>query len=418
MAQNNPPGEYRPQSLARSEQAVLAPTGETAAMVLAAQAKALVSARYEIAIRQPRDLDDVRAKLLRECQRPSFAEVAIYHKPIGKGVEGPSIRFAEAAIQAMRNLAIETPAIYDDAEKRILRVTVSDMETNVTHSKDVTIQKTVERRSVQPGDTVIRSRQGKDGHTVYIRIATDDEILNTENALVSKALRTTGLRLVPGWLIDECMTVVKEIRAKQDANDPDAAKRKLFDAFQAIGVSVDALKQWLQHDGSILQPKELEELRGIYTAIKDGDTTWAEVMDARWSETLDRGAKAADKATQVLDPGVDPSSMSTPKKGTAAVKAAIANGKPTAKAPPAKPEGMAERITALRAEIIDRVGEGHATTAWMDACRECANNRPSTEWTPEDLQTVAEYLANWKAPGEPPAEREPGSDNGDDEFAT
>jgi hypothetical protein len=418
MAQNNPAGEYRPQSLARSEQAALAPTGETAAMVLAAQAKALVSARYEIAIRQPRDLDDVRARLLRECQRPSFAEVAIYHKPIGKGVEGPSIRFAEAAIQAMRNLAIETPAIYDDAEKRILRVTVSDMETNVTHSKDVTIQKTVERRSVQSGDTVIRSRQGKDGHTVYIRIATDDEILNTENALVSKALRTTGLRLVPGWLIDECMTVVKEIRAKQDANDPDAAKRKLFDAFQAIGVSVDALKQWLQHDGSILQPKELEELRGIYTAIKDGDTTWAEVMDARWAETLERGAKQAERDSGPLSPGNDPPSMSSPKKGPAAVKAAIANGKPATGGGGKRPSEIPERVAALRAEIADRVGAKHAETAWMDAIRDCTGGRPSTHWNDEDISNVASYLANWKIPGAPPVEREPGSDDGDDEFAT
>jgi hypothetical protein len=418
MAQNNPAGEYRPQSLARSEQAALAPSGETAAMVLAAQAKALVSAQYEIAIRQPRDLDDVRARLLRECQRPSFAEVAIYKKPIGKGIEGASIRFAEAAIQAMRNLSVETPAIYDDSEKRILRVTVYDLETNVKHSKDVTVHKTVERRSVQEGDTVLRSRLNKDGHTVYIRLATDDEILNTENALVSKALRTTGLRLIPGWLIDECMEVVRAVRKKQDASDPDAAKRKLFDAFQVIGVSVDALKQWLQRDGSILQPKELEDLRGIYTAIKDGDTTWAEVMDARWAETLDRGAKNADKSASALDPGVDPPSMSTQKKGTAAVKAAIANGKPTAKVPPAKPEGMAERVAALRAEIADRVGVEPAKQAWMDACHECTDGRTSTTWADKDLQAVAEYLANWKAPGEPPAEREPGSDDGDDEFAT
>jgi hypothetical protein len=322
---NNPAGSYSPQSLAKAEPQGLTATNETAAMVLAAQAKALVSARYEIAIRQPRNLDLVRQKLLLECERPSFAAVAIYRKPVGKGIEGPSIRFAEAALQNMGNIAIETPAIYDDAEKRILRVIVADIETNVTHSKDVTVQKTVERRSVQDVDTVLRSRKNKDGQTVYIRLATDDEILNTENALVSKALRTTGLRLIPGWLIDECMAAVRATRKKGDAENPDAAKNKLFDAFRAQGVTAEAVCEWLRHPADAIQPAEMEELRGIYTAIKDGDTTWAEVMDARWAETLERGSRAADKASNALDPGIDPTSMSTPKKGTAAVKAAIRN---------------------------------------------------------------------------------------------
>src|SRR6266508_920945 len=122
-----------------------ASTSETASTVLAAQAKALVSARFEIAIRQPRDIDAVRERLMRECQRPSFAQIAI------------------------------------------------------------------------------RTRINSRGRTVYLVEATDDEILNQENALVSKALRTTGLRLVPGWLVDECMSAVRATREKGDAADPDDA---------------------------------------------------------------------------------------------------------------------------------------------------------------------------------------------------
>lgn len=69
---------------------------ETAASAAAAQSKALVEARYTVAINRPRDIDAVRQALLKECSRPSFAAVARYNKPIGKGVVGPSIRFAEA----------------------------------------------------------------------------------------------------------------------------------------------------------------------------------------------------------------------------------------------------------------------------------------------------------------------------------
>lgn len=286
----------RPQPPAVQQQQAIAPMGETASTVLAAQAKALVSARFEIAIRQPRDVDAVRERLLRECARPSFAAVAIYRKPVGEGIEGPSIRFAEAAIQAMGNLAIDTPAIYDDAEKRILRVTVADMETNVVHSKDVTIMKRVERSRLGEGQVPIRTRVNSRGRTVYLVEATDDEILNQENALVSKALRTTGLRLVPGWLIDECMTEVRATRARADAKDPDAAKRKLLDAFRGVGVSAEHVKEWLGHPADTLAPAELEELRGIYTALKDGDTTWREVMDAKWQETTAAMAANAEAA--------------------------------------------------------------------------------------------------------------------------
>jgi DNA-binding transcriptional MerR regulator len=274
-------------------------------MVLAAQARALVSARFEIALAKPRDIDAVRERLLRECQRPSFAAVAIYRKPIGEGVEGPSIRFAEAAIQAMTNLSVETPAIYDDAERRILRVTVADMETNVVHSKDVTIAKRVERSRLYEGQVAIRTRVNSKGRPVYLVEATDDEILNTENALVSKALRTTGLRLVPGWLIDECMSAVRATRERADAADPDSAKRKLLDAFRAVGIPADDIKKWLGHPGDALTPAELAELRGIYTAIKDGDTTWREVMDAKWQETIGAmDANAAAHATGTRTAGL------------------------------------------------------------------------------------------------------------------
>jgi hypothetical protein len=288
----------RPGLPAVQQQTALASTGETASTVLAAQAKALVSARFEIAIRQPRDIDLVRERLMRECSRPSFAAVAIYRKPIGQGIEGPSIRFAEAAIQAMGNLAIDTPAIYDDAEKRILRVTVSDMETNVTHSKDVTVLKRVERSKLGQGQFAIKTRVNSKGFTVYLVEATDDEMLNTENALVSKALRTTGLRLVPGWLIDECMEVIRATRMKTDAQDPDTAKRRLLDAFRAVGVTAEQVREWLGHSADTLTPAELEELRGIYTALKDGDASWREVMDARWQDQVGAmGDNAAAAAT-------------------------------------------------------------------------------------------------------------------------
>ena len=76
----------------------LTPYAETSSTALAAQAEARIKARAAIAIGRPRDMDTVRVKLLKDCERPGFAAVARYSVPRGgKKIQGPSIRFAEAA---------------------------------------------------------------------------------------------------------------------------------------------------------------------------------------------------------------------------------------------------------------------------------------------------------------------------------
>jgi hypothetical protein len=327
----------------------LIPTShETASSVLAAQARAIVEARYLIAINRPRDLDVVREKLLKECRRPSFAEVAIYKKPIGKGVEGLSIRFAEAAIRYMGNIDVSQATIYDDPEKRIIRVSCTDMETNTPYSSDVTIEKTVERRSIKDGDVVIRKRKNSKGDDLYIILATEDDILNKQNALMSKAIRTNGLRLVPGDILDECEQLVRDTKRKRDVEDPDGAKRRLFDAFNAQGVTVAQLKEYLGHDGEILQPKELEDLRGIYVALKDGETSWREVMDHVAATRKSKSQPQAQTSAVTETKPPEPSSLK--EKLRAQAKANKATGfdfganatTPSDSADATKPEGQSQ----------------------------------------------------------------------------
>lgn len=284
----------------------LVPQGiETAATAVAAQAKAMIEARYIMAIRRPRDMDVVRERMMKECRRPSFAAVARYQKPIGrdqsKWPTGPSIRFAEAAIRNMTNITVEVMTVYDDREKRILRVTVTDLEANVPYFQDVTVTKTIERRHAKDGDTVLRTRTNSYGDLLYILEATDDDVLNKQNALISKAMRTIGLRLIPGDIVDECMEAVIETQRNADAQDPDAAKRRLFDAFGQLGVRADQIKEYLAHDASTLSPKEMADLRALYASIRDGEATWRDVMDSKdTSGGPAAGAAAAKKELPAL----------------------------------------------------------------------------------------------------------------------
>jgi hypothetical protein len=281
---------------------------ETISSALAAQARAQVEGRYIMAMRHPRDLDVVRERLLKECKRPSFADAALYEKPIGggeesdqddggKSIEGPSIRFAETAMRCMTNMGSDSFTIYDDPEKRIVRVVATDFETNVTHTKDVTIIKAVERKYLRRGQVPLSSRTNSYGKTVYLLPATDDQTLNKEGALISKAVRTNVLRLIPGDLIDEAIATVKRTLQDQAAKDPDGERRKILDAFSGLGVPVTELKSYLGHDVATCSPAEIVKLRALFNAIRDGQTTWAEAVEQRQRETMATTAAPAPTTT-------------------------------------------------------------------------------------------------------------------------
>ena len=291
----NVPAEFIPQGNGDlTASAVAMSASESAAIAMATQQKAIVEARYKMALARPRDLDMVRQKMLKDASRPSFATVAIYHKPVGNGIEGPSIRFVESAIRNMTNILTETSTVSEDDERRVIRVAVSDLETNTYFSQDVTVTKTVERRKLPQGEKPIRVRANSNGQPIYILHATDDEILNKQNALISKAVRTLGLRLIPGDLVDEAIWEIKKTMAQQDRQDPDAAKHRIIDAFAQIGVSVEALKEFVGHELSALTPNEIQLLRTTYTSIKDGETSWKAVMD----DKAEKEANAKEKAKQ------------------------------------------------------------------------------------------------------------------------
>lgn len=291
----NVPAEFSPQTNGDlTAPAVAMSASESAAIAMATQQKAIVEARYKMALARPRDLDLVRQKMLKDASRPSFATVAIYHKPVGNGIEGPSIRFVESAIRNMTNILTETSTVSEDDERRVIRVAVSDLETNTYFSQDVTVTKTVERRKLPQGEKPIRVRANSNGQPIYILHATDDEILNKQNALISKAVRTLGLRLIPGDLVDEALWEIKKTMAQQDRQDPDAAKHRIIDAFAQLGVSVEALKEFVGHELSALTPNEIQLLRTTYTSIKDGETSWKAVMD----DKAEKETNAKEKAKQ------------------------------------------------------------------------------------------------------------------------
>lgn len=274
------------------------PLVETASVAVAAQARASVEARYLVALRNPRSMDTVRVRILAACKRPKFAEAARYTKPVGgKSIVGPSIRFAEEAVRALGNVYVESMVLFDDDKRRMVRVTGTDLEANLSYHQDLLIEKMVERSSVRDGQVVVSSRLNTKGKKVYLIEATDDDLLVKQAAMTSKAVRTIVLRLLPGDILDEAMEQVEATVRAEDANDPASARKRLCDAFYDLGVEPKDLEDYLGHDLPQTTPAELTLLRTIYTALKDGEATWADVLDTKGKTPQ---FKRADRGTGAL----------------------------------------------------------------------------------------------------------------------
>lgn len=271
---------------------------ETASTAIAAQSKAMVESRYIMAMRNPRNMDSVRQELLKECRRPSFAnnKSAYYIKPIGQGVEGLGIRFVEVALRCMKNVLVETTMIFEDDQKEVHRVSVTDLEANITYPLDVRVSKTVERSKPNSDGSYISVRKNSYNKDVYTVLGTDDDLLNKRGALISKAMRSLGLRIIPGDLCDEAEEIIKKIRLDDAAKDPDAERKRIVDAFSSIGVTATDLASYLGHDLAKCSPPQIVTLRGIFGAIKDGEATWQSVMQNKADQGNGEPGKSAGKA--------------------------------------------------------------------------------------------------------------------------
>lgn len=265
-------------------------TAETASTAVAARETAAVQARFVMAERNPRNIERFRRAILDECERPSFAAVARYGKPVGgknpdgslKKVYGPSIRFIEAAIRCFRNLAPEVFTVFDSSSLRIVRVSVTDLESNICYANEIQIEKKVERKGyggkAPEGREILGERLNSYNEKTYIVAATEDEVLVKQAALVSKSIRTQAQRLLPGDIVEEAMETVIATQEKSDAKDPAMALRRLTDAFHGLNVELTDLEMWAGKALDRLQPKQLQELREIYAAIKEGEISWDDIM--------------------------------------------------------------------------------------------------------------------------------------------
>lgn len=305
------------------------------------RARADIESKITVARRYRRNMDDVLSNLQKALRRPMFVKgeqgdgkgnTARFNKPVGGGVRGWSVRFAEEAARCMGNLEVDTVAVDSDEEFHHYKTTVIDYENNLTFSAPVAVPRTIERSKLD-GRHPVGQRRNSKGELVYLVMATNDELLGMRNAEISKAKRNAILQHVPGDVLDECKRTYDETMNAKIAADPDGERRILVEAFAEQGVTAAMLTEVVGRPLDTVTVKEQVELRAAYVSLRDGDLRWAE-----YAASKGVGAVVDDATAKKVGAIVDKAKAKVAAKQQAQAAAKAAAPKP-AEAQAASGEG-------------------------------------------------------------------------------
>lgn len=166
-------------------------------------------------------------------------------------IEGPSVRLAEIIASAWGNLRFGARIVSEDEKSVTAQGVAHDLEKNVCNVIEVS------RRIVD--------RTG--------RRYSDDMIQVTKNAVCSIALRNAIFKTIPFTYAKQIYEQAKKV-AVGDVKTLNERRQSMFEAFSKMGVSKEQILATLEKPSiEDVGLTEIETMIGIFTAIKDGDTT-------------------------------------------------------------------------------------------------------------------------------------------------
>jgi hypothetical protein len=242
--------------------------------------KSEIDMQVATAHKYPRSIKRFRDESLQMVTlNESVAESCIYALPrSGKTIEGPSARFAEVVASAWGNCRAGARVVNDSGDFITAQGVFHDLERNVAITYEV------QRR--------ITDKNGKRFNADMIGV--------TGNAASSIALRNAILKGVPKAFWDD---MYQAARATVMGDFKTLANRRAdaLKAFVALGVSQEQVFAKLEVTGiEDIGLEHLVVLRGLITAIKDGDTTPEQAFAVESGDT--QAKPAATKTKPALQP--------------------------------------------------------------------------------------------------------------------
>lgn len=265
-----------------TEQEILAPQAQTVdSMTLALLNKSEIDQQIATAKKWPRQLTTFYNKAIAlATQDPETADECVYALPRdGKTVEGPSARFAELVLFAWGNSRAGA-RIIDEGEEFVTAMgSFFDMEQNIHVGYEV------KRRIV--------TKQGKRFNT--------DMIGMTANAACSIALRNAILKGIPKAIWRKPYDRVRQTIAG-DIKTLDARRSAMLKAFALMGAKEEQIFTLLDIKGAAdITLDHLVTLRGIYNAIREGETTVTRAFTPPETQDTNLAAKSAQNLEDIKE---------------------------------------------------------------------------------------------------------------------
>lgn len=195
------------------------------------------------------------------CLDEETAESCFYALPRGgRTIEGPSARLAEICMTAWGNSRVEAKQVAEDDRFVTSRGTAWDLQTNVLVAFEVKRRITT---SSKKGD---------------VKKFDDDMIGVTSNAASSIALRNAVFKMIPAAFWKPIYHAARKA-AVGDIKTLATRRADMLGHFQKLGATNEQVFGLLEVKGvDDITLDHMVTLKGLATALKDGETTFEEVF--------------------------------------------------------------------------------------------------------------------------------------------
>lgn len=282
--------------------------------------------RMIIANRFKRDEQRAFDKILKSCDRLGFAEAAAFKYNRGSSVvTGPTIRLAEELARCWGNIDFGIRELSQDEGFSEMEAYCWDMETNVISKQAFTVKHV---RDLKNGGQPLTSQR---------------DIYEISANMGARRLRARIMSILPPDLIERAIEKCAETVRSGGRDGPamEDRVRLMISRFSDLGITIDAIEEYLGHKTSQVLPHEFADLTVIYQSVKEDESRAGE-----WFGAKSKAREGADGALDSLtgtDSNSEPAAKTTKRTGAKATR-------PTATKPVAETEAPAEKEKPAPAE--------------------------------------------------------------------
>lgn len=213
------------------------------------------------AAKNPRNIDAVLERITKGCQRESFAQIAVWEKPVGGQLQkGPSIRLAELIAKNYGNFDTGSRTLPEKSNDKqtTIQVYAWDLETNYSHCIEMTVEHRRAGRKAQYENNI-------------------DEVYKILGANISKKVRDCIFKVVEADIKDiaygECLKTLSRVTNLAPSID------RLRLTFDALGISQAELENYMGKALLDFTSEDIGKLRVVYGEINNKTMSIEEIKN-------------------------------------------------------------------------------------------------------------------------------------------